>query len=262
MVPMATIKIDKPAPNPIVIEDSDEKQLIHVLPLQNATLYHKNNNGIKHVIITLEKAAKLTYFLWQKAGELNVRYDIYLKQDAELTFYSMTSSNENILMNPTVYLQEQGAKVQITNVFLALGKAEVSCDSNILHEQGSTISNHESYIIALDQAVVKVNNNSKIVKGAKGSNANQVTKGLNIGDNSQIIADPNLFIEEHDVIAHHGAAIGSLNKDELFYLMSRGLTEEQASKIIIMGFLQPLLDHITDELTKTEIKEDFEHKLK
>jgi Fe-S cluster assembly protein SufD len=148
------------------------------------------------------------------------------------------------------------------NVFLALGKAEVSCDSNILHEQGSTISNHESYIIALDQAVVKVNNNSKIVKGAKGSNANQVTKGLNIGDNSQIIADPNLFIEEHDVIAHHGAAIGSLNKDELFYLMSRGLTEEQASKIIIMGFLQPLLDHITDELTKTEIKEDFEHKLK
>ena len=259
---MATITIANSVTQPLVIEDRDEKQLIRVLPLQKAILYHKNNNCIRHTEITLEEGANLTYLLWQNEGVLDVRFDISLKQDSSLTFYTMTSSNKSITMNPSIYLKGEGASVQVMNVFLALDDAKVSCDSFILHEKGNTQSVHESYIIALDEASVKVNNNSKIIKGASKSNANQVAKGLIIGEKSQITADPNLFIEEHDVIAHHGAAIGSLNKDEMFYLMSRGLSEEQASRIIIMGFLQPLLDHISDEETKKEIKEDFEHKLK
>ena len=52
-------------------------------------------------------------------------------------------------------------------------------------------------------------------------------------------------------------SIGSLNPDDLFYLMSRGLPKEEASKIIIMGFINPLVDCITDTETKEMLKTNF-----
>ena len=72
---------------------------------------------------------------------------------------------------------------------------------------------------------------------------------------------PNLFIDEYDVIAAHAASIGSISKDDLFYLMSRGLTLEEASKLIVLGFVQPLLDKIDNKELRKEIKQNFEEKL-
>ena len=72
---------------------------------------------------------------------------------------------------------------------------------------------------------------------------------------------PNLFIDEYDVIANHAASIGSINKEDLFYLMSRGLEEKEASKLIVLGFVQPLLDKIDNKELKEEISKEFEKNL-
>ena len=86
-------------------------------------------------------------------------------------------------------------------------------------------------------------------------------KGLTLSENAKIKAMPNLFIDEYDVIAAHAASIGSISKDDLFYLMSRGLTLEEASKLIVLGFVQPLLDKIDNKELREEIKQNFEEKL-
>jgi Fe-S cluster assembly protein SufD len=72
---------------------------------------------------------------------------------------------------------------------------------------------------------------------------------------------PNLYIDEYDVIANHAASIGSISKEDLFYLMSRGLEERDAAKLIVLGFVQPLLDKIADESLRKEIQENFVSKL-
>ena len=80
-----------------------------------------------------------------------------------------------------------------------------------------------------------------------------MSKGLTIGKNATIKAQPNLFIDEYDVTASHSAAIGSLNQEDMFYLMSRGISESEASKMMTMSYIQPLLDCIKDEQIKEQI---------
>ena len=78
-----------------------------------------------------------------------------------------------------------------------------------------------------------------------------------LSQNSRIITmnenpcniNPNLLIEENDVIANHAALIGKFNEDEIFYLMSRGITREDATKLLTKGFLQD----------NTVFKEDIEN---
>ena len=106
-----------------------------------------------------------------------------------------------------------------------------------------------------------LNNNAKIIKGASKSVVHQKAKGLTLSQTSKIKAMPNLYIDEYDVIANHAASIGSINKEDLFYLMSRGLEEKQASKLIVLGFVQPLLDKIDNTELKEEISKEFEKNL-
>ena len=63
-------------------------------------------------------------------------------------------------------------------------------------------------------------------------------------------------------MASHGVAMGSLNLDDLFYLMSRGLTKEEASQIVIMGFIEPILVAIENEEITNQIRENFKQNLK
>jgi len=78
---------------------------------------------------------------------------------------------------------------------------------------------------------------------------------LLLGEKSSISVDPKLLIDEYDVKASHGAAIGRINDDELFYLESRGLDETLAKQLIVFGYLAPFLDQLahaklSDYLTK------------
>ena len=89
----------------------------------------------------------------------------------------------------------------------------------------------------------------------------QKAKGLTLSKNAKIKALPNLYIDEYDVIASHACSIGSVNKEDLFYLMSRGLSETEANKIVVMGYVKPILDHIEDENIKQEVEKEFANKL-
>ena len=64
---------------------------------------------------------------------------------------------------------------------------------------------------------------------------------------------PILLIDEYDVHANHGAAIGKMSDDELFYLMSRGLSNKEAFKLILSGIINPFMDNLLDESLCDEI---------
>ena len=68
---------------------------------------------------------------------------------------------------------------------------------------------------------------------------------------------PNLYINEFDVIANHACSIGSVNEDDLFYLMSRGLSKDTATELIVMGFIAPLLEQIKDSNIQKVIYNHF-----
>ena len=109
-------------------------------------------------------------------------------------------------------------------------------DYTIYHQDTDTISELFNYGICKNKSILNINTNGVVEKGAVRSDLKQKTKGVLIDLESSISANPLLQIDEYDCLASHGAGIGSIDEEELYYLMSRGLSRKEASKLIIAGF--------------------------
>ncbi len=72
-----------------------------------------------------------------------------------------------------------------------------------------------------------------------------------LDETSQISANPWLVIDEYDCMASHGASIGAIDEEELYYLMSRGLTRENSERLIVEGFIHPFINELKDESVKS-----------
>ena len=79
---------------------------------------------------------------------------------------------------------------------------------------------------------------------AQRTDAYQTNRNLLLSPDAEAVTLPNLEIEADDVRCSHGATVGQLNDEELFYLMSRGLTREQAERLVIFGFFGEVLDRL------------------
>jgi Fe-S cluster assembly scaffold protein SufB len=84
----------------------------------------------------------------------------------------------------------------------------------------------------------------RIEKTAKNSRAYLAEHGMILGKDARADAIPGLEIETNDVKATHSASVAQINDEELFYIMSRGLTEDEAKKLIIVGFFEPVVERI------------------
>lgn len=187
---------------------------------------------------------------------------IRLEKNASLKIYNIIISSIDTSLIQNVYLDKINSSCQITSVLLANNNANLNSDINIYHPVEKTTSIFENYGIAKDNARITLNNNATIKKGAKKAVVKQKAKGLTLSKNASIKAMPNLFIDEYDVVANHSASIGSISKEDLFYLMSRGLTKEEATNLVIIGFIKPIVDNILDENLKDEIYKAFIKNLK
>ena len=126
-------------------------------------------------------------------------------------------------------------------------------DVNFNHLNINTGSIMENYGISKDHSSLSFVGNSFIQRGSKKANARQITKIVAFDEGVKVKASPILSIDENDVIASHGASEGQVNQDHIFYLMSRGLSEEEAKKIIILGYLSPIINYFIDDDMKQEI---------
>lgn len=223
------------------------------------------NTTLNETIIelNLEENSKLTYITFDsgyKDKTSNV-FNAKLAKNATLEIYNIVTSKYDAKIKGRIDLNEEGSSVHIINLLLSVDNAV--CDSfiDIYHNAKHTESDLTNYAISKGDATLVLNNNATIMKASSKSIAHQQTKGLTLSKNSKIKALPNLFIDEYDVIASHACSIGSINKEDLFYLMSRGLTEVEASSIVVMGYVKPILDHIEDSKLKDEISYEFANKL-
>lgn len=193
--------------------------------------------------------------------DLDESLNIRLERNASVKIYNIVITDANVLLKENIYLEKENSKCEITSVLLATGAANLESDINIYHYVGHTTSVFENYGIARNNAKMTLNNNATIKQGASKAVVMQKAKGLTLSKEAKIKAMPNLYIDEYDVIANHSAAIGSISNEDLFYLMSRGLSKEEATSLVVVGFIKPIIDNITDESLKDKIFKDFTLKL-
>ena len=84
-------------------------------------------------------------------------------------------------------------------------------------------------------------------EGCSGARSNVVCDALLIDDQSRSDTYPSIEIDEDDVSIGHEASVSKVGEDQLFYLMSRGLSEEEASSMVVSGFIEPLVKELPME---------------
>ncbi len=123
-------------------------------------------------------------------------------------------------------------------------------DFVIRHNCLKTVSNIKNNAVNILDGKISFQVSSYVPNKMKECVVNQYNRIINLTDNKCEIR-PNLYIDEYDVVANHSALIGGFNTDEIFYLQSRGLSKEEANKLLITGFL---LSDLNSKILTNKIK--------
>ncbi len=146
----------------------------------------------------------------------------------------------------TVELVGRGARVEILGAFIAQGSKQIAVDVTTLHKAEDTSADTFIRAVARDRAKVILSGMIKIAKGAQKTNAFLTENVLLLSDTAQADAIPNLEIEADDVKASHAATVGKIDEEQVFYLMSRGISGKIAEQMIVDGFLGAVRERIRE----------------
>ena len=100
-----------------------------------------------------------------------------------------------------------------------------------------------------------------IKHGGTKSIANQESRVLMLSEHARGDANPILLIDEDDVEAGHAASVGRVDPEQLYYLMSRGISQKEAERLVIHGFLDPVVRELPIEDVKRQLREVIELKV-
>ena len=98
-----------------------------------------------------------------------------------------------------------------------------------------------------------------VPKGVKGVDANEQTRNLLLSNTAEIHARPRLEIYSNEIACRHGASIGNLDQNALFYLQSRGLTESEARRVLINAFMASVFDQASPIAAQVQHHLGLEH---
>ena len=171
------------------------------------------------------------------------------KRDAQLELLGGFVSNV-LKAKMTARLLGENSLVHIRAIAVSSYNNNQTVDIELIHEAPHTTGLMHNIAIANGNGKVILNGVEKILQGMIKSDAYQNLKGIITSDDAVIEVNPILLIDEHDITAGHGATVGKLEEISIYYLMSRGLTKNEAEKLMINGLLAPLVNAISDEPLK------------
>lgn len=245
---------------------TDEPKHIH-----NTMIYLESNSQLKYFeYLTNNEVSDVTFISQSNVSEnANLNYsgitkyndqaDVHIHRYSNVlrygkSVYSVAEVNDaTTTSNTSIYLLEQYASGTSKTVAITSLKQDASFKQLIEHLAPDTEGYIENYGVANNDSKLVFEGVGKINKLMKRSIARQSNRGIILGVEARLDANPLLLIDEYDVEASHGAAIGKIDEEQLYYLMSRGITLKNAERLIISGFLSPVLTLLTTE----ELVHDF-----
>jgi Fe-S cluster assembly protein SufB len=148
---------------------------------------------------------------------------------------------------PAVYMMGKGARGEILSIAFAGKGQHQDAGGKVVHGAPYTSSRIISKSISKNGGRASYRGLLKIADGAKGSKSNVVCDALILDDRSRSDTYPYIEIDEDDVKVGHEASVSKIGEEQLFYLRSRGLSEAEASTLIVSGFIEPLVRELPME---------------
>ncbi len=237
-----------------------------------------------HIIVVAEAGSKATIVeTYESAGAsfTNAAIQIFVKDNAHLTHYrvqrespgtfhygvtevtvgrasSYNSTNINLggaLSRHDIELKftAEGGEAWVDGLYMLNGTQHHDTHSIIDHQVPNCLS-HQTYKGVLNDKSRAVFNGKVFVReNARGTDAQQQNKNLLLSNDARVDTKPQLEIFNDDVKCSHGATVGQLEEEELFYLLTRGLPETLARNLLTYGFAEEVINKIEIESIKAEL---------
>jgi Fe-S cluster assembly protein SufD len=172
------------------------------------------------------------------------RYKAWLERDSELDWVIGGFGSKRGKVWIENDLAGQGATSRVTGAYFADGDQHLDYDTFQEHIAPSTESDFAFKGALRENASAVWRGMIRVEQDAQKTNAYQENRNLLLSDKAHADSIPGLEIMANDVRCTHGATLGRVNREELFYLMARGLSRAEAERLIVRGFFQDVLDRI------------------
>ncbi len=169
------------------------------------------------------------------------------RQDAFVEWIDGNLGSRLTMKYPSIYMVEPGARGEILSVAFAAAGQHQDAGAKLVHCAPHTSGRIVSKSISKGGGRSSYRGLVRAEKGASQSKSNVVCDALILDPQSRSDTYPYIEIEEQDVMVGHEASVSRIGEDQLFYLMSRGLSEAEASMMIVSGFIEPLVKELPME---------------
>ena len=264
-------------------------------PIQ--TLFWQEDNEMalfNHVLIVAEEDSSVTYvenYLSNNEEEKtvsNIVAEVYAGDNAKVSFgavdhfaqgttsyinrrgvaganaqidWALGQMNEgNTVSENTTHLVGDGSVTNARTVTVGKGRQIQNFTATTAHHGLNTDGQISQRGVMLDRTTAIFNAIGKIDDGASKANAEQESRILMLSGKARGDANPILLIDEDDVTAGHAASVGRIDEMQMYYLQSRGIKKEEAERLIIHGFLAPVVSELPIETIKKQLTELIERK--
>lgn len=164
------------------------------------------------------------------------------QEDAVVEWIDCNLGSSVTMKYPNIILQGKGAKAEILSLAMATSNGQVQdSGGKAIHEAPNTSSRIISKSISKNGGCSSYRGAIKVKQGATNSSSYVQCDALILDDQSRSDAYPYIDVKEDDVNIGHEATVSNINNEKLFYLMSRGLTSNEARTLIVNGFISPLV---------------------
>jgi len=231
----------------IIVEEGAQ---VHYVEGCTAPMYSTESLHSAVVEIIVKKGGRCRYTTIQNWA--NNIYNLVTKravahEDAVMEWVDGNLGSRLTMKYPSVYMIGKGARGEILSIAFAGKGQHQDAGGKVVHAAPYTSSRIISKSISKNGGRASYRGLLKVAAGAKGSQSKVVCDALILDAKSRSDTYPYIEIDEDDVKIGHEASVSKIGEEQLFYLMSRGLSEAEASTMIVSGFIEPLVKELPME---------------
>jgi Fe-S cluster assembly protein SufD len=219
-------------------------------------------NGVAELFV--EQGAKLEYVSLQNLSRETWHFASHharVERDAELDWVSGGFGSKRGKVRIQNDLAGPGATSRVTGAYFADGEQHLDYDTFQEHIAPDTESDFAFKGALRDTATAVWRGMIRVERDAQKTNAYQECRNLMLSPTTHAVPIPGLEILANDVRCTHGATVGRVDREQLFYLMARGLPRADAERLIVRGFFQDVLDRIELEPVREAVTSALEHRI-
>ena len=214
--------------------------------------------------VSLAAGSALSWVRLQERGEEHYqvgRLTVRLGRDASFEHAAFDLGGGLVRNDVAVDISEPGARVSLHGLYLAGGRQHIDNHTRVDHRTGPATSIEEYRGILGDRARCVWNGKALVHAGADGTDAQQANHNLLLSDHAEVDTKPELEIYADDVKCSHGATVGQLDANALFYLRTRGLSKQDAAQALTRAFASTIVARAPVAAAREYIEQAVERRL-